>query len=219
MVLTIGMANNNLRFMYKIIGADGKEYGPVSVDQLRLWLTEGRVNQQTRVLAEGSADWTTLGEVAELAAPAPLSPPPPSPLKFTPIDSDQSEARQKVRGPAIFILVLSILNIITALLSCVWLAFEGEIMKSLNVPEQNSELQNRLKMFFSLPATILGGLLAVACLIGALRMMKLQQHGFAIATAIMMLIPCGNCCCFLNIGAGIWALVVLQKPEVKSIFE
>ena len=124
-----------------------------------------------------------------------------------------------VRGPAIFILVLSILNIVTSILSCVWLAFEDQIMGSLGVPEQSNEFQAKIKMFFSLPATILGGLLAVACLIGALKMMKLQSHGFAIATAIMMLIPCGSCCCFLNIGAGIWALVVLQKPEVKSEFE
>ena len=30
--------------MYKIIGADQKEYGPVSIEQLRLWITEGRVD-------------------------------------------------------------------------------------------------------------------------------------------------------------------------------
>lgn len=61
--------------MYKIIGADGKEYGPVSVEQLRQWLTEGRVNKQTRVQAEGSSDWTPLGEVSELAS---VLPPPPT---------------------------------------------------------------------------------------------------------------------------------------------
>ncbi len=199
--------------MYKIIGADGKEYGPVSAEQLRLWLTEGRVNQQTRVLPEGSTDWKALGEVAELAGT-----PPPTPVSSF-RNSDQSASRDIVRGPAIFILVLSILNIITSILSCVWLAFEDQIMGSLGVPEQTNEFQVKIKMFFSLPATILGAFLAVACLIGALKMMKLQSHGFAIATAIMMLIPCGNCCCFLNIGAGIWALVVLQKPEVKSEFE
>ncbi len=57
--------------MYKIIGADGKEYGPVSAEQMRQWLNEGRVNKQTRVLREGAADWQTLGEVPELAAVLP----------------------------------------------------------------------------------------------------------------------------------------------------
>ena len=205
--------------MYKIIGADGKEYGPVSAEQLRQWLNEGRVNQQTRVQAEGSADWQTLGNMPELSQPAPSAVPPHGPIKFTPVVTDQSQAEGMVRGPAIFILVLSILNIITVVLSGIWMAYEEQIMRSLGLPEQTNEIQSKIKVLFSIPATIIGGLLAVACLIGALRMMKLQSHGFAIATAIMMLIPCSNCCCFLNIGAGIWALVVLQKPEVKSAFE
>ena len=55
--------------MYKIVGADGKEYGPVTIAQLRQWLTEGRVNAQTRVLA-GDADWKKLGELPEFALSA-----------------------------------------------------------------------------------------------------------------------------------------------------
>ena len=35
--------------MYKIIGADGNEYGPITTEQLRQWLAEGRVNAQTKV--------------------------------------------------------------------------------------------------------------------------------------------------------------------------
>src|SRR5438128_1439779 len=57
--------------MYKIIGADGKEYGPVSAEQLRQWLAEGRVNAQTRVQAEGSMEWKALAAFAELGAAVP----------------------------------------------------------------------------------------------------------------------------------------------------
>lgn len=57
--------------MYKIIGADGKEYGPVSLDQLRRWLSEGRANLETRVLPEGGTDWKKLGELSEFTGPAP----------------------------------------------------------------------------------------------------------------------------------------------------
>lgn len=71
--------------MYKIIGGDGKEYGPVNADELRRWITEGRVNAQTRVLADGSADWQPLGAIPEfglppLAAPAPFQPPNAAPV-------------------------------------------------------------------------------------------------------------------------------------------
>jgi hypothetical protein len=55
--------------MYKIIGADGREYGPVSLAQLRQWFTEGRVNARTPVLTEGDAHWKTLGEIPEFALP------------------------------------------------------------------------------------------------------------------------------------------------------
>ncbi len=51
--------------MYKIIGADGRQYGPVSAEQLRRWVFEGRANAQTQVLADGATEWKPLGAMAE----------------------------------------------------------------------------------------------------------------------------------------------------------
>jgi hypothetical protein len=69
--------------VYKIIGADGREYGPVSAEQLRQWMAEGRVNAQTSALAEGSTQWQLLGQFPEFASSAPTgmhaSPPPINP--------------------------------------------------------------------------------------------------------------------------------------------
>jgi hypothetical protein len=69
--------------MYRIIGADGREYGPVSAEQLRQWMAEGRVNQQTRVLMEGATEWKRAADFPELTASA--SPPPlhPTPQPST----------------------------------------------------------------------------------------------------------------------------------------
>jgi hypothetical protein len=53
--------------MYKIIGADGKEYGPISAEQLGRWISEARANAQSRVLAEGATEWKTLAELPEFA--------------------------------------------------------------------------------------------------------------------------------------------------------
>ena len=53
--------------MYSIIGGDQKEYGPVTADQLRLWVTEGRVNAQTSVRIEGATEWRPLADFPELA--------------------------------------------------------------------------------------------------------------------------------------------------------
>jgi hypothetical protein len=69
--------------MYKIIGADQKEYGPITADQLRLWISEGRVNAQTRVLQEGTTVWKTVSQLPEFAMAsvppiAPIAMPPPA---------------------------------------------------------------------------------------------------------------------------------------------
>ncbi|HUI07285.1 MAG TPA: CD225/dispanin family protein [Verrucomicrobiae bacterium] len=53
--------------MFRIIGADGQQYGPVSAEQLRQWIAEGRANAQTQAQAEGTADWKPLGQFAEFA--------------------------------------------------------------------------------------------------------------------------------------------------------
>jgi len=77
---------------YKIIGGDQKEYGPVTAEQLRQWVAEGRANAQTLIKAEGGADWKPLCSFAEFvdlfgttpATLAPLPPgeaPPPPPLE------------------------------------------------------------------------------------------------------------------------------------------
>jgi hypothetical protein len=72
--------------MYKIIGADGREYGPVSAEQLRQWIAEGRANAQTKVQAEGSGEWKALGEWPEFVAPSGAATggaPPPIPSRVS----------------------------------------------------------------------------------------------------------------------------------------
>ncbi len=63
--------------MYRIIGADGKEYGPVNAAQLRQWIAEGRANSQTKIRSEGSAEWVTLGSLTEFADAYEAAIPPP----------------------------------------------------------------------------------------------------------------------------------------------
>lgn len=54
--------------MYKIIGIDGLQYGPVNAETLRRWIAENRVDSQTMVLAEGSKEWKPLIAFPEFAA-------------------------------------------------------------------------------------------------------------------------------------------------------
>jgi hypothetical protein len=66
--------------MYKIIGADGREYGPISLEVLRQWISEGRANSETKILPEGTTEWKKLGDLPEFSAdPSQLSAPTPVP--------------------------------------------------------------------------------------------------------------------------------------------
>ncbi len=68
---------------YKIIGADGSQYGPVNADTIRRWITENRVNAQTLVLAEGATEWKPISAFAEFAGDLKPSIPPEIPSQAT----------------------------------------------------------------------------------------------------------------------------------------
>lgn len=100
--------------MYKIIGADGREYGPVSLDQLRDWLAQGRLNAQTRVKRAEDAEWQTAAEIPELAAvvrPPELSPPGKGPPPL--LNPPKLPARSN--GLAIVSFVLGLCSIVVCL--------------------------------------------------------------------------------------------------------
>jgi hypothetical protein len=53
--------------MYRILGADQKEYGPVSAEVLRQWIQAGRATGRTLARAEGEAGWKPLSDFPEFA--------------------------------------------------------------------------------------------------------------------------------------------------------
>jgi hypothetical protein len=69
---------------YRIVGADGKIYGPVDLAQIRQWLAEKRADNRTPVYVDGASDWTFVGLLPELAGTPGLTPTPPAPLPPAP---------------------------------------------------------------------------------------------------------------------------------------
>jgi hypothetical protein len=105
--------------MFKLIGGDGKEYGPIPADTLRDWLRQGRVNGSTRVLPEGAADWVELRALqdfqADLAAERPPLPRPTDTTTAAAAAPTVAVAGEKVprSGLATASLVLGILGFLT----------------------------------------------------------------------------------------------------------
>ena len=51
--------------MFTILGADGKEYGPVTAGKVIEWMQAGRANAQTKIKRVDAAEWTTIGALPE----------------------------------------------------------------------------------------------------------------------------------------------------------
>ena len=208
--------------MYKIIGADQKEYGPIPADQLRQWIAQGRVNAQTQVLAEGAAEWRALGTYPEfadaLAAGAPGRA--PIPMQAQP---NRETAAQAVKGPAIGLIVAAGVGLLMVVVNVITVLVGGAGPQELPPgmpPEWESLIENfyQFSPVFSIVQNAFAAIVGLVILIGAIKMLKLESHGFAFTASILAMVPCLSPCCLLGLPFGIWALVVLNKPEVKSQF-
>lgn len=50
---------------YRIIGGDGKHYGPVPATVLLRWITDGRIDAETPVQVDGSSAWVKLHQLGD----------------------------------------------------------------------------------------------------------------------------------------------------------
>ncbi len=76
---------------YMMVGGDGNEYGPVTAQDLRNWVKQGRANAQTQV-KQDDGNWRNLGSFPEFsdlfgATPAPMPQSAPSPAMSIPMTS------------------------------------------------------------------------------------------------------------------------------------
>lgn len=53
--------------MYRIIGADQREYGPVSGEEVRSWILQSRLNGRSLARLESSVGWKPLWDFPEFA--------------------------------------------------------------------------------------------------------------------------------------------------------
>jgi len=89
--------------MYKIVGTDGRVYGPVSADQIKQWIAGGRANAQTHTLADGATAWVPLGRLPEFANHFSAQVPPPIP-------PPAAGSHRKINGHALLGLIFGVLS-------------------------------------------------------------------------------------------------------------
>jgi hypothetical protein len=65
--------------MYFVIGADGKEYGPFSPEEIQQWMSEGRANRYSRIRKDGETTYQALKDLPEFTDLRPMVPDPGGP--------------------------------------------------------------------------------------------------------------------------------------------
>ncbi|WP_224241647.1 hypothetical protein [Hyalangium gracile] len=132
-------------------------------------------------------------------------------------------AREMVSTPAILLMVVGGITVVSALFGIVQNlvgsneAAMAEMMNNPQIPEgAKSAIAAMSKggIFSSLFQLALGSV----TVFGGLKMKNLESFGLAMAASIIAIIPCIGSCCCIGIPIGIWSLIVLNKPEVKSAF-
>ncbi len=108
--LTLRVVLRTLAAMYRLVGADQKEYGPVTPEQVREWIKEGRANATTIARLE-EGPWKPLSTFPEFApdlAQSPVPSPPP-PFGASPLASSYTQRNHPL---AVTGLVLSCLALV-----------------------------------------------------------------------------------------------------------
>jgi hypothetical protein len=95
----------------------------------------------------------------------------------------------------------------------------ARIMEEQNLtPEQHKAQQTTSNLVIAFIVLVS----ALVTIMGGLRMRGLQSYGLGVTGSILAAIPCLSpmgCCCGVAQFVGIWALVVLLDPNVRSTFE
>lgn len=143
-------------------------------------------------------------------APTQYGQPPPQP--FT---GSAATAASRVAGPAIALIVTGGLGIAAQVVGLIVnLAQVGWVMPGGG--------PNQMPVFFSGGVAVVTGminlLVGIVVIVGAVKMKNLESYGFAMASAIVAMVPCISPCCLLGLPFGIWSLVVLSDAGVKAAF-
>ncbi|HXC34953.1 MAG TPA: DUF4339 domain-containing protein [Candidatus Acidoferrales bacterium] len=212
---------------YTIIGGDGKQYGPITEGDLRKWIAEGRLNGQSLAKAESDAEFrpiSTFPELADVFAPA-APPPGIAPVLGAAGGEERKAALNKVRVPAIGLMISAIISVVVAAWNLITIIFfapnlqeYSSIFQQMNNP-QFQEMMEKMMHFVYGPAGIATDafqiIIAILIFTGALKMMNLRSYEFAFAAALLSVIPCISPCCGWVPGLifGIWALGALGNAK------
>ena len=133
---------------------------------------------------------------------------------------------QRVKAPALGLLIFGALSVLMQLVGFVMQMFgKGFMQQFIDSASQSGQTLPSVFTGFGVGMQVGLGLvnLALSAFVcwGAVQMMKLRSHGLAQSVSVLPMVPCcvGGLCCIIGMPIGIWSLVVLNRPDVRSAFQ
>ena len=139
-------------------------------------------------------------------------------------------ASESVRAPAIALMIVGSTGLILSLLNLAFL-FSGRGPFARPVPTQSAQIVHRdeaayareqaFNQIYAIGVTVgvvTSILWGVVVPLGGYFMYKLSSWSTVMFAAIVAMLP-GHPCCLFGLPFGIWALVVISRPEVKAAFK
>ena len=131
----------------------------------------------------------------------------------------RERAAQMVAGPGIGLMVIGILGIVLGLGFAALLVVLGGLVAMQPAGPRGAAAGPVPAEFAGNIASCLGSVCIGAVLtFGGIQMKNLRSKSWARAASIIAMVPCLTCCLW-GLPIGIWATVVLNKPEVAGAFE
>ncbi len=127
----------------------------------------------------------------------------------------QQAALERVKLPAIFMMVIAGISIPTNLVVFL-LGIFGIVSGANSGGYQGEELV--IGGMFYIISGALGVIGNIVILVGSWKMKSLKAYGFSLGAMILAMIPC-NACCMITLPLSIWGLVVLNDTNVKAAFK
>lgn len=133
-------------------------------------------------------------------------------LGAPPADARES-ARREILGPALGIMIVSGGAVLFYLIAT------GVVVIVPFTSRRPPDHEDWMTMEIAGAAYLFWALWAAFAFFGAWRMRALRSYRLSMTSAIISILPCTTlACCMFFLPFGIWAFIVLRKPEVKAEF-
>jgi hypothetical protein len=130
------------------------------------------------------------------------------------------DAKDRLRHPAMGLILVGVVNLVSSLLLILGTLANLAKGPTRQLPEDPARLLGYQTWIVTSTISALISLIVSPLIIyGALQMLGARKYSMAKLAAILSLIPCTSLCCLLGIPAGIWALITINKPDVRAMFD